>query len=239
MEVRQLSNDFKTLEEVKEFITNPENNGVITCVNKADGSNFTMTTKEFIEKVGLENATNFFYENQNNLKAFCATGNKEDMKELVKKFVLNPDSLTEDEKCLVMAFLDSNVGVSEGDYILSFIIKTFVEYGKECPYATKFGGMLAVVNTLLAGAVALNSEDDPSLYSEKVNSVAKKIILPEGVDDEILLAGLLHLIGDRFIIEDCSLKYKEVKFRKIAEALNLNTDFIFNEGEYAEEENEE
>lgn len=231
MEIAKELPNFQTIEEVKEFISDPANGGVVHFVTQ-NGENITMTMNEFIEKVGIDNAAQFIYDNAKKSMRFSAT--MDEIDELMKKFENDPASLTKEEKILLAMGVKNKMGrfndVSLS--ILTLITKAFLDFKEEEPRIADFTGILSIVLTLLEGTLSLSSDKisihcSTPTYDEMIRAVTEQIVIPEEVDEEVLLLSLIHIIGNRFITTK-SIN-KEVDFRKFAEVLGLDTEFLFEE----------
>lgn len=229
---------FNSLEEVKEFIssTDVQNIGAISFVSE-DGNTVSLTMEDFIKKVGLDAAAEFIYKNSKNMVSVMASG--DEIREVFKKFMEDPHSLTMEEKAMMVMvkdnFMDKGISVSEG--ILTVMLKSFLEIGQE--FTKDYNGLFAILLTLMEDALILSTEcpytDDAVLYNEVINNVKEQIVIPEGIDELALLLGLLHAVGEKFMKSDFT-KNLPVDYHRIAEALDLDTEYIFkNEGKSFEE----
>ena len=229
MEVAKKLPKFNSIEEVKEFISDPANGGVVQLVGE---NTSTMTMNEFIEKVGIDNAAKFIYDNSEKAMAFTATG--EEIEELIKKFENDPNSLTKEEKILLaMAIKNKMKSFSEiSRGALTLITKTFLELSKDDKRILEFRGMLSILITFMEGTFSLSSDKisvhcgNPT-YTEMIKCVEEQITIPEDIDKEILFITLLNIIGKRFI-EDKNIN-PTLDLYKFSECLELDTKFLFEE----------
>lgn len=225
--------DFNNLEEVKEFIssTDSRNVGAIHFIDQ-NGEAITMSMDEFIEKVGLDNAAKFIYENNDKMQKIAMTG--EEIRELLERARNNPDSLSEEEqKKLILAMheMKEHSGIDTYDEIITIILKSFLEIGSSL--TEKYNAVLAICITLLDGLLMLSSDklsiyaDDMKMYREITKTIEEQIIIPEGIDDTLLLATLINLIGRRYLENETELSPLKCNYRAFAEAINLDIDFLF------------
>ena len=227
--------DFNNLEEVKEFIssTDSKNVGAIHFIDQ-NGESVTMSMNEFIEKVGLDNAAKFIYENNDKMQKIAMTG--KDVKELLEKARNNPDSLSEEEqKKLILAIHEMNRGgintINTYDEIITIILKSFLEV--DSTLTEKYDAVLAICITLLDGLLVLSSDklsvyaDNMNMYREIIRTIEEQITIPEGIDDILLLATLINIIGRRYLENKTDLNSLKCNYRDFAKAINLDTDFLF------------
>ena len=235
MEISKKLPDFDSIEKVKEFISDTNNNvGVIRIVMKNnEKENVAMNMNDFIEKVGIDNAAKFIFENSK--KASTITIGENEIDNLFKKFIEDPKSLTEEEKILLSMIIDKKEDkfyvASHG--VLELIIKSFMEVGKDVSKVLELKAFLSILLTLIEGVYVLNSEKlsaycDGPTYNEMVKSTIEQINIPENIDDEALFIALTNIIGNRFVVDKNS-KNKKIDFYKVSEVLGLDTEFIFEE----------
>ena len=231
--------DFKNLEEVKEFINSTDSSrlGAIHFADKKSGKSVTMKMDEFIEEFGLDAAAQFIYDNSKNMMKFEMTGEK--LRELLTKAKNNPNSLTDEEKMMI-AFALQNCK-NEKSYnvcheLIMIFIKALLDIGKDV--TENYDGLLAVCITLLDGLLVLSSDKlsvysrNMNMYREAVKSVEEQIIIPEGIDETLLLATLINIIGKRYLENKTELKNTKCDYKSFAEMLGLDTEFLFEDDSF-------
>ena len=229
--------NFNSIEEVKEFISctdNVKTIGVISFIDKK-GKSIEMRMDEFIEKVGLDNAAKFIYENRD--KFTSVETDTKGIYTLLEKFKKDPNSLTEKEKTLLYFLLgdakkDNLFEVTE--IITVLIIKTFLEVGQN-GITNNYSGVLAVLLTIMENLFVLSSDlsvytDNKAVYDEIVKTVTDKIIIPDDIDDTSLFLGLCHIIGERYVGSDLT-NGMLVNYRDFASKFGLDEDFLFEDEE--------
>lgn len=232
--------DFKNLEEVKEFISSTESSrlGAIHFTDES-GKSVTMKMDEFIEKFGLDAAAQFIYDNSKNMMKFAMTG--EELQELLIKAKNDPNSLTNEEKMMI-AFALQNCKNEKGydicHEVITIFIKALLDIGKDV--TENYDGLLTVCITLLDGLLVLSSDKlsvysrNMNMYREVVKSIEEQIIIPEGIDDTLLLATLINIIGKRYLENKTELKNTKCDYKSFAETLGLDTEFLFENDSFDE-----
>lgn len=225
--------EFKSIEEVKEFInsTDAKTFGAISFIDPS-GESIQLTMDEFIEKVGLDRAAQFIFDNMDKMSK--VETNRDELKKIYKKFKKDPDSLTREEKTALLLLLnhvdnDKRLGVAKG--LLNIIVKSFTEMGKEL--TDTYAGLLGLLLTVMEDTFIVSSDlkvhaDNRATYNEIVNSVKEQIVIPEGVDETSLFVALINIIGERFTTSKLTLGM-EVDYHEFAERMNLDMDFLFGE----------
>lgn len=226
---------FKSIEEVKEFIssTDAKTFGAISFIDPDTGKSIQLTMNEFIEKVGLDEAAEFIFDNMSKMSKIEAS--RDDLKNIVEKYKEDPESITDEEMALLSIVANTvnndNSAISIGRNIMMLMIKGFLDVGQRL--TENYSGLLSVLLTVMEESFVLNSDlsvysDNRAVYDELVKSVTDQIIIPEGIDEASLLIGLFHIIGERYISSDLTKKMK-IDYRKFAEAFDLDMDFLFGE----------
>lgn len=232
--------DFKNLEEVKEFISSTDSSklGAIHFADES-GKSVTMKMDEFIEEFGLDAAAQFIYDNSENMMKFAMTG--EELQELLIKAKNDPNSLTNEEKMMIAFALQNCKNEKSYDIcheVITIFIKALLDIGKDV--TENYGGLLAVCITLLDGLLVLSSDKlsvysrNMNMYREVVKSIEEQIIIPEGIDDTLLLATLINIIGKRYLENKTELKNTKCDYKSFAETLGLDTEFLFESDSFDE-----
>ncbi len=222
---------FHSIEEVKEFIGSTDNSkiGAITFVDK-DGNLEQISMDEFIEKVGLDNAAAFIFEN-----AKVGIGaSKDDFNKIIEKFEKDPASLTDEEKTIMLLMLENianDNSINDVNSVFSMILKTFLDFGEGL--TNNYAGVLSILLTLMESLFVLSSDlsicyDNKSIYNEMVKSVTDQIIIPEEIDEASLLVGLIHIIGERYINSNLT-KNMVPNYHTFAKEFSLDMEFLFEE----------
>lgn len=232
--------DFKNLEEVKEFISSTDSSrlGAIHFADES-GKSVTMKMDEFIEKFGLDAAAQFIYDNSENMMKFAMTG--KELRELLTKAKNDPNSLTDEEKMMIVFALQNCKNEKSYDIcheVITIFIKALLDIGKDV--TENYDGLLAVCITLLGGLLVLSSDKlsvysrNMNMYREVVKSIEEQIIIPEGIDDTLLLATLINIIGKRYLENKTELKNTKCDYKSFAETLGLDTEFLFESDSFDE-----
>lgn len=222
--------EFNSIEEVKEFIKNASTDnstGVVAFVDE-DGNTEQITINEFVEKVGLDKAAEFFYENK---KAMLLGMNRNEIQEIFKKFNDDPESLTQEEKTFLFFFLDK-LGAEKDtiNEILSIMTASLI-LGKD--FTKNYSGLLVILLNLIEKTFLLSSNlsthaNNEATYNELLRSVKDKIIIPDDIDEESLFLGLINIIGERFV-KSSLIKNMEVNYKEFVKRHGLDEKLIFNE----------
>lgn len=230
---------FKTLEEVKEFINGPEaKNGAIRLLDE-NGKAIQLTMSEFVDRVGFDNAANFIFSNTEKMSTASLT--KDEARELMKRFLENPDSLTQEEKVLIHLigeslskdddFLNVSPDFNEAMVIITLIIKSIITVDSH--YTKNVSSLTAILITILEQTLLSSTnlsafKDSKIALEEVIKKVKNSIIIPEDIDDATLLLGLIHIIGDRCITNK---DIGEIDYHELSKTLGLDMEFLFGEKE--------
>lgn len=221
--------EFNSIEEVKEFIKNASADnsvGVVAFVDE-NGETQQITIKEFVEKVGLDKAAEFFYETK---QTKLLGMNKNEIQELINKFNDDPESLTQEEKTFLFFLLDK-IGPEKDiiNEILSIMIASLI-LGDG--FTKNYSGLLIILLNLIEKTFLLSSNlsvhvNNEATYNEILRNVKSKIIIPDDIDEESLFLGLIDIIGERFINSNLT-KNMEVNYKEFIKSFDLDEELIFN-----------
>lgn len=226
--------DFKSVEEVKDFInsTDVSTFGAIHLIDQK-GDSIQVPMNEFIEKVGLDKAAEFIFNNQKTMRQVMLT--TDEIKELVKKFQENPASLT-DEEIAMLHLVNESVKQTNDTYSIfknafTLMIKSILDTNDKSN--ERYSLLLALCLTLLEENFLLSANCDTlfqnhSIYHEIINKTKEQIKLPEVADERYLFLALLDIIGERFLDTDL-MQNMQVNYHDFAQATGLNMDFLFGE----------
>lgn len=223
---------FNSIEETKDFLLTEDAQvfGNISFIDPNSGEATSLTIKEFIEKVGLDKAAEFVFANQG--KMIEASLGSEDFQELIEQFATNPDALSDKDKMKVIALLNSiksNANLETKSELFDIITKVIIDDSSSL--FKSYSGILALMLTYLEGALITGSylskyADNATAMLEIAKVAQSKITIADDIDDEMLMLGLIHVIGNRFISKNSTLGFG-LDFESLMERLNIDKEFVY------------
>jgi len=220
---------FNSIEDVKSYLSSTDAQHSAAVIMGEKGP-IPIPFTVLVEKLGIDKAAEFIFETHDKGKEHGIS--KEEYFAMKEKALKDPESLTEEEKQIFVVahniFEGKDHHFDVMNDVLAIVTKTFMDLD----YIGHYGSLLAVFLTMAEGLLITNSEklsgyhENPAIYKEVLESAKAQISFPEDMDDELLLLGLLEIIGDRFIVKDSPVSRRKSDYKKFAERLELNSDII-------------
>ena len=221
---------FNSIEEVKEFISSPvAKNGAIH-LSDTDGKSIQMTMDEFVNAVGLDNAAKFILENSQHMSSASLTKEEADL--ILKKFLNNPDSLSEEERALMHLIansMDKDSKLAEIKAIITLILKSIIT--TDSNFTKNISSLTSIFITILENALISSThlsafKNNEIAMNEIVKKAKESITIADDVDDATLLLGMIHIMGDRCL---SNKNIGEIDYHELSEIFDLDMEFLFGE----------
>lgn len=220
--------NFDSIEEIKSYLNSTEAEHSAVVILDENKKPKTIPFKLLVKEIGLDKAAEFIYETQGHAQRYGLS--RDEYLALKEKAKKDPTSLTEEEKRLFIVgynvFEKGTQYMDTMNDIVAIVVKTFMELERTGDYGSLLAGFLTITEgVLVASSEKLSgySEND-AIFKEVTNNVMTQITIPEDMDEELLLLGLLHTIGERFITKNGHVSTMKANYKKFAELFGLDPD---------------
>lgn len=235
--------EFKSVEEIKEFIEQvgiEEALGVFCFVDKDGNIMDTANFANLVNMFGIDSIAKAIFNTINDKKIHTISKTKEEIRDILKRFEENPDTLSKDERIIAQSIIKENAKLLYNETCTFFDSLLYVFSIFEEKLINNYNTFLCLLNTLVESTLCESSDkirkltENMSIYQEVSKNIAEQIIIPNNIDDELLLLGLTRFISDHFNSDKNKLCFN-VNFKETAKV--LCPDFEF--GESSNDDTEE
>ena len=230
--------DFKSVEEVKEFLLGTDDLNVLgaLCFTNPDGTvQQEVPISVLIEQAGIDKVAEMLFNITKESAPELLAISKEEAIALMEKAERGEELTEEEERRLniIMAATDSQKDKVDQrrDSLFNGLTMTLVQ-SKDMPLFNTVGGLLAILSTYLECALITSDEKLRRAFSNSATAedvaklAASKIHIDEDASPEIAILGLLHQLGEKATLTK-TIREKSLNFEAIVEVLDLDYDWIF------------
>ena len=229
--------NFKSVEEVKEFLLSTENNNVFgaICFANSEGEvEREISVTEFIEHVGIDKVAQMIFDCSNN--AVLVPIERDEIFEILEKAEKGEKLTEEEEKKLDILRIITGDNKDEIEHgrtaLFNGITMTLAQLRDMALFGT-VGGLLALMSTYLECSLVSSDEKlsrgftNETTAEDITNMAVNKIHIDEDLSPEMALLGLLHKVGE-LSTSIPEIRGKALNLEDIADILDLDSEWIFN-----------